>query len=446
MILKEIENFTKKFLTETKNKKIHLISHFDTDGITSAAILSKTLERATKQFSVKIIKQLDEEEINSIPENKTIILLDLGSSSLDKLTKLKNQIFIIDHHEISKIDRTIPENIKIINPHLLEEYEELCSAELTYLVSKEISKDNKNLAYLAIIGMIGDTLEKNINKIRNIIIKNSKVKVKKGLLLYPSTRPLDKTIEFSSRPFIPKATGNHLGAIELLKEAKIEKIGKNYKALIDLNKEEMKNLATAVMLRLASKEKTQEYIGNLYLMKFFNKIEDARELSAIINSCGRMDHPEIAFMMCMGNSNARKQAERIYLKYRQHIISSLRFIDQNHKIEGREYVIINAKDKIKDTMIGTIASIISFSSVYEEGTIIITMAYNENKIKVSTRMAGRNPKSNRNLKELMDSIIQIIGGESGGHQNAAGCTINKEHENEFINLIKKKLDVEVVKI
>jgi len=294
--------------------------------------------------------------------------------------------------------------------------------------------------------MIVDTLEKNINKIREIIIKDSKIKIKKGLLLYPSTRPLDKTIEFSSRPFIPGATGDHFGAIELLKEAGIKKIGKTYKSLIDLNEQEMKNLTTAVMLRSSSKEKTQEYIGNLYLIKFFNKIEDARELSAVINACSRMDHPEIAFMMCIGNFNARKQAERIHIKYRQHIISGLRFIDKNNKIEGREYVIINAKNKIKDTIIGTMASILSFSSVYKQGTIIITMAYNEDKIKVSTRMAGRNPQSNRNLKELMGSIIQIIGGESGGHKHAAGCTINKEHEQEFINLIKRKLDVEVVKV
>jgi len=444
MLLKEIKDFTKKFLEEIKNKKIQLISHFDTDGITSAAIFSKTLEKLNKQFSIKIIKQLNQKEIDLFPEDKIIVLLDLGSSHLSELSNLKNKVFIIDHHEISK--KSIPENIQIINPHLLEEYEELCSSELMYSISKEISKDNKNLAYLAIMGMIGDTLEKNINKIRDSIIKDSKVKIKKGLLLYPSTRPLDKTLEYSSRPFIPGATGDYFGAIDLLKEAGIKKIGKTYKSLIDLNEQEMKNLTTAVMLRLSSKEKKQEYIGNLYLIKFFNKIEDARELSAVINACSRMDRPEIAFMMCVGNFNARKQAERIHIKYRQHIISGLRFIDKNHKIEGREYVIINAKNNIKDTIIGTMASILSFSSVYKQGTIIITMAYNEDKIKVSTRMAGRNPESNRNLKELVSSITQIIGGESGGHKHAAGCTIDKTQEQEFINLIKRKLDVEVVKV
>jgi len=444
MALQETNNFTKKFLEEINKKNIHVVSHFDTDGITSAAILSKTLERLHKQFSIKIIKQLNEEEINALPKDRIIILLDLGSNSLTPLSKLKNKIFIIDHHQISK--KEIPKNISMINPFLFEKYDELSGSELVYLISRTISENNKDLAYLAILGMIGDTLEKNISKIKNTIIKDSQVKIKEGLLLYPSTRPIDKTIQFSSKPFIPGATGDYAGAIELLKEAGIEKTGKTYKPLIDLNKEEMKNLTTAVMLRLSSKEKKQEYIGNLYLIKFFNRIEDARELSAMINACSRMDHSEIAFLMCMGNSNARKEAEKIYIKYRQHIISGLKFIDKNHKITGREYIIINAKDNIKDTIIGTMASILSFSSVYKQGTIIIAMAYNEDRIKVSTRMAGRDPQSNRNLKELMDYITQIIGGESGGHKHAAGCTIKKEHENEFINLIKKKLDVEVVKV
>jgi len=443
MLSKEVQNFVEMFLKTIENRKIHIISHYDTDGITSLAILIKTLKRLNKQFSVKIAKQLDKKEILHMPKDKIIVLLDLGSNNLKDLSELKNQIFIVDHHELQK--NKIPKNIKIINPHLLKKYEELCSSELTYLISKQISKENKDLAYLAIIGMVGDTMEKNINKIRNVIIKDSKVKVKKGILLYPSTRPLDKTIEFSSKPFIPGATGNHSGAIQLLEEAGIERIGKTYKALIDLNDDEMKKLATAILLRLSS-EDSLDYIGNLYLIKFFNKIEDARELSAIINACSRMGYPQTALLLCLGNPNARKKAERIYVKYRQNIISGLRFIDQNHKIQGREYVIINAKDNIKDTIIGTLASILSFSSIYKQGTIIIAMAHNGDKIKVSTRIAGRNSKSNRNLKELVDSIIQTIGGESGGHYNAAGCIIRKEDENKFIDLIRRKLEFELIKV
>ncbi|MBT4135407.1 DHH family phosphoesterase [archaeon] len=443
MILKNIENFVKILLEKTEGKKIHLVSHFDTDGITSAAIFSKTLERLNKQFSLKILKQLTEEEINLFPKDKAIILLDLGSNSLEPLSKLDTEVFIIDHHEI---DFKPFDNLHIFNPHLFEEYENLCGAELAFLISKNISEENKSLAYLAVIGMVGDTMEKNITKTRNSILKETKIKIKKGLLIYPSTRPLDKALEYNSHPFIPGVTGDSKGTYELLREANIEKINKKYKALIDLSEPEMKSLVTAVMLRLSSKEKKSNYIGNLYLIKFFNKIEDAREISAMINACSRMDQSGIALMLCLGNNSARKKAEKVYVKYRQAIISGLKYIDKSKKIQGREFVIIHGKDKIKDTIIGTLTSILSFSSTYPDGTILISMTYTDNEqIKISARISGRK-ETNRNLKELMDSIVYSIGGESGGHKMAAGCTIKKENENKFIELIKKKLEFELIKV
>jgi single-stranded-DNA-specific exonuclease len=437
-----IKDFSNQLSQKLENNKIHIVSHFDTDGITAAAIMTKTLNRLGKQFSTKIIKQLNQEEINLFPRDNLIILLDLGSSHLEELSKLKNTVFVLDHHEIGNN----PKNLVILNPHLYKEYQDLCSAELTYLVSKEISEENKDLAKLAILGMIGDTMEKNITPLRNQIIRDSEVRIKKGVLIYPSTRPLNKTLEYSSRPFIPGVTGDSKGTYEILNEAGIERVGKYHKALIDLNETEMKNLATAITLRLSEKE-ASKYLGNLYLLKFFNKIEDAREISAIINACSRMDQPQIALLTCLGNSSARKKAEKVYVKYRQHIISGLKYIENNGNIEGKKYIIINTRDNVKDTIIGTLASILSFSSVYQEGTVIIAMAYNQDKIKVSARMSGRNPSYARNLRELMDSITHTLGhGESGGHKNAAGCTIKIEHEDRFIDLVKRKLEVEMVRV
>jgi RecJ-like exonuclease len=150
----------------------------------------------------------------------------------------------------------------------------------------------------------------------------------------------------------------------------------------------------------------------------------------------------------MGNESARKQAETIYIRYKQSLIEALNHMNSNPKIEGKQYVIMNAKDKIQDTIIGTIASIMSMSALYKEGTVIITMAYNQDKIKVSSRICGREKlqEDSRNLRELMNEITELIGGDSGGHKLAAGCIISKDKEEAFIDLVKRKLDLEVVKI
>jgi len=189
----------------------------------------------------------------------------------------------------------------------------------------------------------------------------------------------------------------------------------------------MKDLTTAILLR-NPKIKNKELIGDIFLVKMFNKIEDARDLSAIINACSRSGKPELALQYCLEIPSSKKDAELTHIKYKQNIITGLNFVSETKKIEGKGFVIINAQDNVKDTMIGTIASIISNSSIYEEGTIVITMAYYNEKIKVSARTVGRN---GRNLKELLESITNFTGGEIGGHEHAAGCIISQEKEKDL---------------
>ena len=199
---------------------------------------------------------------------------------------------------------------------------------------------------------------------------------------------------------------------------------------------------TAIMLR-NPKAKNKEIIGDIFLLKMFNKLEDARELSAKINACSRLGESHTAIQLCMEIPKAMKRAETIHVKYRQRIVSGLKYIAENKKIEGKGFAIINAKNEIKDTIIGTVVSILSNSLLYEEGTILIGMAYYGNKIKVSARSVGR---KGRNLREVLNTVIEKTGGEVGGHEFAAGCMIQQEKEEEFINNLKKHLEIELVKL
>lgn len=424
------------FLEKIKNKDVKVISHYDTDGITSAAIISKTLRKLNKKFSVKIVKQLDKEVIQNLNSSEVLIFLDLGSSLLEEIGNLNTEIFIIDHHEISSQKK---ENTTIINPHLFNE-EDISGAGLSYLFSKAINPENKEFANLAIMGMVGDTLDKEVSRLNNSIIEDSEVIIKKGLMLYPATRPIHKALEFSSSFFIQGVTGNAMGAISMLRDIGIEKENGMYKSLIDLNEDEMSKLVTAVLMR--TDIAPEKIIGNLYLIKFFNKLEDARELSAMINACSRLGFSETSLALCLDSKKARKNAETIYAEYKQQLVSAINYAEQN-KVLGKGYVILNAQDKIRDTIIGTVASILSMSRQFEEGTVILAMSYDKDKVKASARIAGRN---GRNVRELLKSVIDTIGGECGGHPMAAGCFFSKEKESQFLELVNKSLEMEVVKL
>jgi len=393
----KIKSVAGKFLKISSKKEIELISHFDTDGISSATIMIQALKKLDRKFSLTILKSLNKEFIMNLPKNKLILFLDLASASFEHIKRAElKDVFIIDHHEVTQ---EIPENIEIINSELHQK-QKISASGLTYLFCKEIDETNKRFAKFAVLGMIGDLLEKELDKLNHEILDDAEIQRKRGLLIYPSTRPINKVLEFCSAPYIPEITGNPKAA-------------------------------------------HKDIIGDIFLIKLFNKLEDAREVSAKINACSRLGRSDIALQLCMEIPKAKKESELIHARYKQLIISGLKFISESEKISGKGFVIINARDQIRDTMIGTMASILSASALYEEGTIITTMAYYENKIKISARSVGKN---GRNLREILDQVVKIVGGEVGGHKFAAGCNILKDKEEEFTTLLRKNLEVELVKI
>ncbi len=449
-MLKEIGDFAKDFLESSKNKPIRIISHHDTDGITSASILAKTFKRLDKKFSIRIVKGLEgsiiEEELKRQPK-EIILFSDLASSNLDHFKDISQPVFIIDHHEIDKTK--LNKNTKIINPHLtpFPDDNAATGAGLCYLFSKAISQDNQDLASLAIVGLIGDRYETNLSKINQQIVSDANdLNIKKGIAIYPATRPLRRALEWSTSPYIPGVTGSGPGAMEILRETGIP----YNKTLMELSDDEMSKLITAVMIRRAQNGKEEDVLGNLYILKFFNTKEDVREISVLINACSRLGYSDIAISYCLENEKAKVQALDIYTKYKQELVSGLKVAEKMDKIKGKGFVILNAKNQIKDAIVGTICSMLSSSPRYEEGTILIGMAYNDDKIKVSARIVGH---EGRNLKEVLEKTVTIFKeknpetkAEVGGHHFAAGCLIEKEKENSFIETLKKELEVEIVKI
>jgi RecJ-like exonuclease len=440
----KIRNVSEVFIEKTFNKEILLISHFDTDGITSAALMIHTLKKLDRKFTVKIVKSLEKEFIMSLPEDKIILFLDLASGSLEhiKNSNLKN-VFIIDHHEIPS-NQNIPENVLIVNPELCER-QKISASGVVYLFCKKINPKISDYAKLAVLGMIGDMLEKEIDKLNNGILNDSEIQRRRGLLIYPSTRPINRVLEFNSNPYILGITGNSAGVQELLRESGFKPEGGKYKSLIELTEEEMSKLITSLMLHVPNFQE-QNLIGDIYLIKIFNKLEDARELSAMINACSKLGEANTALQFCLEIPRAKKKTEELHIRYKQLLISGLRYVETlqaSEKITGNGFVIVNAKDQVQDTIIGTIASIMSNSSIYQNGTIITTMAYYENKIKVSARCVGKN---GRNVRELLSNTIQNFGGEVGGHEFAAGCIIQQTQEQEFIDNLKRNLEIEMIKI
>ena len=188
-----------KFIQLNKNNYIKIIGHIDCDGISSTAIIAKAFEREDFKFSIANVKQIDLKLLDKLSkENFDILfLLDLGSDYMKEIEeRFSKPIFILDHHKFNYKG----DNVNLVNPHLFNlNYEEISSSGICYLFAKCLNDNNKDLAYLALIGAIGDMQEKNgFSGINSLILEDAKEKIdiEKGPRFFGmQTKPINKVLE-----------------------------------------------------------------------------------------------------------------------------------------------------------------------------------------------------------------------------------------------------------
>ena len=129
-ILKDMLKSIKRIAdTISKNKLIGIISDYDVDGSTSAAILCKFFKSINQKFILKIPNRLkdgygpNEEILDEMLQHNIDLLLtlDCGTTSFNILDKNKYLVFdtiVIDHH-IS--DKHLPNIFSIINPNRFDQ-------------------------------------------------------------------------------------------------------------------------------------------------------------------------------------------------------------------------------------------------------------------------------------------------------------------------------------
>jgi RecJ-like exonuclease len=452
-----IEKAVKEFRL-LDDKPIRLISHLDCDGLSSASIIVKALKRENKKFVLSIVKQLNENVLKelSLENYSTFIFTDLGSGYIKLINNnLKSRkIFIFDHHVPDDFENY--DNIIHVNPHLANvenASEKISGSGVTYLFAKSLNNENKDISYIAVIGSIGDMQNfEYLNKeILEDAINEDKIEVRRGLKMFGSqTKPLHKILQFSVDPFIPGVTGSEEGAINFLSDIGINiKENNNFKKLVNLNEDELKKLTTGIILkRLGSEKNPADVFCNIYLLKNEDEesvTKDAREFSTLLNCCGRMNKPSIGIGVCLNNKRLKEKASDLLREYKIELINSLSWFHNNKDKmnKGDNFVIINAQENIKDTLIGTITSIISKSNIYKDNTILISMAYTlDNNVKISARLCNGNNEID--LREILKKITKDEW-ETGGHKNACGCLIPIEKENEFIqrclNVLNEKIEI-----
>jgi RecJ-like exonuclease len=441
---------------------VRVVSHLDADGLCSAAILVRTLERLQKKFHLSIVTQLTEHTLRELKAEgyKLNIFSDLGSGQIGKISQQPGwRSIIIDHHEFDPVEES--DAIVHINAHKygLDGNKEISGAGMTYLFSKFFSDMNSDMAHIALIGAIGDIQEENgfSGKNKEILqdaLNSGKLRLENGIKWFGiETRPLVKLMTYNTELLVPGVSGSEQRAIMFLKSLEIipQNPDGSWKRYSDLTDEERKRLVGAILMKRVQEEKPDEIIGPRYILvqeEENSPTRDAREYSTMLNSCGRMGLGSIGVGSLLNDQHAKLQAIEALKEYRRRVLESLRWYEENktssYVTAGQGYLIVCARNNISPTLIGTVASLISNSEGFKTPTLILTMADNphEKNIKFSLRSSG---KSEYDLRNIAAEMAKQVDGQFGGHKNAAGGYISFENENKFLieaERILKKQSIE----
>ena len=449
-----------------KKEKIRIVSHLDSDGISACSILINALNLENRKYSVSIVQQLNKSIISEISKENYnyFFFTDIGSGKLNDIKSLLSgkKVFVLDHHDPEKVN--IDESIVHVNPHLFEidGTREISGAGVVYFFTKYLNNKNEDMAHIAVIGAIGDVQENNgFSRLNNEILETAKargkIKVIKGLRVFGAqTKPLYKILQYCTDPYIPDVTGSESNAIHFLQQMGIDpKNGKEWKKLVQLTDDEIKRLASGIIMKRVNEKNPENIFGYVYILCDEEKespLRDAKEFSTLLNACGRLNKSSLGIGTCLNDEKIKKKAISNLLRYKKEIVRTMNWYDENKDSEDiireKGMVIINAKDNVMATMIGTLASIISSSNDFDETTFVMSMARLLNKkTKVSLRVSDR--KADIDLFKIISDIAEKVDGEAGGHLSAAGAVIPTDREKEFIEEAENsfaKIHQEIVKL
>jgi len=435
-----------------------IVTHYDADGLAAASIIARSLMKIERSFAIRVVDQLDEETLASLPRGDYYIFVDLGSSAVEAIAdRGLLPASVIDHHEPLRSSEVVNEGLRELNPHIfgLNGGKDVSASGLAYLVSKGMNTVDREAAYLAMVGAIGDRQESSqgfvgLNKlIAQEAIERGWVRKFMGLRLYGIPRqPLVKSLMYTVDPLLPSLTYDEAASQHFLESIGIalKRSDGSLTTYKDLSADEVSKLATALIKHLLMKGFSPQSANALFglIYEFLYEPEDsslryAHEFAQTLNACGRLRKHGVGLAIGLGSrGKILNQAEAISLEYRRRLAQYLSLLrsDPSHMRTLNNVQVMDMRNVVDERVLGAIASIAISSYMCDLSKPLISVTHSaKGKVKISARMHETLSKRGINLGAIIKMAAEQVGGSGGGHESAAGAVIPSESLESFVKIV-----------
>ena len=152
-------------LRRSGGKDVVLVHHNDADGLSSAAVLEVALSRTgfeVLRIPLERVHPPINRRIHDLHAGTPVIYVDLGARAapmIAEVNKGRSLTLIVDHHLAEETDDPAVFNLSTELFGLSGE-REISAATAAWLVAQVLDEANRDLAYLGVVGAVGDSHER----------------------------------------------------------------------------------------------------------------------------------------------------------------------------------------------------------------------------------------------------------------------------------------------
>jgi len=415
---------------------IRVVSHYDADGITAAAVICTALYRAGYDFHATLMRNPFTKGLERLAkeESELIIFSDMGSGQIQTLETFEKPLIIIDHHQIIK--QKVRNEIIQINANLcgMDGNYEASGATLSYSFAIALDDDNIDLAPLALAGAIGD--KQHIGGLRgynkelvDMALKKELLHPRMGLKLSGTT--LLDALYFSIDPYYSQLSGNKKQIEKLLDKLNID----TKTSVADLTSETLTQLHSILVFSLLKTGCQSNIVDTIIRTRYFAPTlgYELEQYADLLDACGKFGSRGVGLALCFGSKEAAIQAQKIEQDFDQKILSYLITLENGGIEEGK----VLRYFYCDDSSLGGVVAGIAANYIFDETKPLLSLVKKEeeNEIHVSCRGNQTLVVHGLDLAQAMKEASQHFGGFGGGHKIAAGATIPLDKEQEFIPFV-----------
>jgi len=449
-------------MIEELDDPIAVLTHYDADGLSSGGSFTRLFAKLNKKFIVRGVPDLSDENLSEFFDINaySYIILDLGSGDLKSIYKMwkntkSDYLIIIDHH---KIGSEIPddENFIFLNPEVygLDGGRIGCTAVLSSLIGYFQEKD----PYFLEIGIVGATGDMQINGELNDInkylvrksIENKIISRERDFIFFVNkSLPIYKAITWNYIPYIPHFSGRDDIGWQLVNKAgiNIRREDGSFTKVGDLSQDEKSKLLEMILQYISSigisDIKTNDLIVERYVLNLEedSQLKTSVDFANLLNSTGRLGKEYLGILLAAGvRDDILDETKKLHEERRRILANYLELADRIIRVKDGLIGVIDFRGKdFNPRFGGTISSIYSRSIEYQDKIIIVLSEDEKGKVKISARAPRELVEKGFNLAEVMKELAKKFNGRGGGHNIAAGATLEnrKDLVNEIVKIVKE---------